>query len=312
MRLWTLHPKYLDARGLVALWREALLAQAVLAGRTRGYTRHPQLRRFLDAPVPADAIASYLREVLAEATRRGYRFDASKIDEGAPAVHIEVTRGQLDHEREHLRAKLATRSPAWLEALGGVVASDPHPLFRVVAGPVADWESVKAVDVIAIRAERSDDVEAVHALNEAAFPTDAEARLVDLLRDAGRLSVSLVATLGEDVIGHIAFSPVATASGVVGAGLAPLAVLESARCRGVGARLVRAGLDACRAAGYGWVVVLGDPGYYGKFGFSAASGSSLSDEYGGGDAFQLLELVPGNVPVGAGLVSYAPEFGVVT
>ena len=139
MRLWSLHPRYLDARGLVASWREALLAQAVLRGTTRGYTHHPQLDRFRAQRDPVAAIASYLACLHAEATRRGYCFDAGKI--GAKRLHkpIPVTRGQLDHEWQHLRAKLTIRDPARLETMAGI-ARRPHPLFRVVAGDVEPWE----------------------------------------------------------------------------------------------------------------------------------------------------------------------------
>jgi hypothetical protein len=140
MRLWTLHPKYLDPRGLVALWREALLAQAVLRGETRGYLHHPQLLRFRESPFPAAAIASYLREVLAESVQRGYRFDGVKILSTAGAEPITATEGQLCYEWDHLRQKLRLRAPEWLAALGGVIRPDPHPLFIIVSGPVAAWE----------------------------------------------------------------------------------------------------------------------------------------------------------------------------
>ena len=142
MRLWSLHPALLDRQGLVACWREALLAQAVLGGRTRGYTRHPQLARFRDQPDPERAIGRYLAVLADEADRRGYRFDRSRI--AAPygdgkttgaAPTIEVTVGQLAHEWAHLQAKLAVRSP---DRTGGSPA--PHPMFGVVPGPVADWE----------------------------------------------------------------------------------------------------------------------------------------------------------------------------
>jgi len=144
MRLWTLHPQYLDSRGLVALWREALLAQAVLAGRTRGYTHHPQLARFRASPSPLAAIAEYLRAVHAEAARRGYAFDATKIAASGQAEAIVATRGQLDYEWAHLRRKLEQRAPAWLAGLRLRTRPDAHPLFRIVPGPVADWEVVPA------------------------------------------------------------------------------------------------------------------------------------------------------------------------
>lgn len=141
MRLWSLHPRLLDARGLVALWREALLAQAVLRGRTRGYRHHPQLARFRAQPSPLGAIAAYLRAVHAEALRRGYEFDASKIGPASARGPITVTRGQLDHERRHLLAKLAIRDPEAGGRLARLPRARAHPLFRVVPGGVAEWEN---------------------------------------------------------------------------------------------------------------------------------------------------------------------------
>ena len=140
MRLWTLHPKYLDARGLVALWREALLAQAVLNGLTRGYVHHPQLARFRAAPAPTAAIAAYLRGVHAEAVRRGYRFDAGKILPARPAEIMAATQGQLDHEWRHLKNKLRIRAAARHADVRSVTRPAAHPLFRIVPGPMADWE----------------------------------------------------------------------------------------------------------------------------------------------------------------------------
>jgi putative acetyltransferase len=159
-----------------------------------------------------------------------------------------------------------------------------------------------------IRPELPSDVGAIRAVDVACFPTDAEARLVDLLRGSGSLSVSLVAELDGEIVGHVTFSPVASGTGDTGAGLAPLAVLAPHRRRGVGAELVTSGIEACRAAGIGWVVVLGEPGYYARFGFTPGSDAGLVDEYGGGPAFQALELRGGALPRGAGLVRYAPEF----
>lgn len=140
MRLWTLHPKYLDRRGLVALWREGLLAQAVLRGHTQGYTRHPQLVRFYRSPTPAGCIADYLRAVYEEGIRRGYAFDAGRIVPGGPGRRLTVTRGQLACEWGHLLAKVERRAPGWLGSLKRVRRVQPHPLFRVVPGDVEDWE----------------------------------------------------------------------------------------------------------------------------------------------------------------------------
>ncbi|MGH8456984.1 MAG: pyrimidine dimer DNA glycosylase/endonuclease V [Stenotrophobium sp.] len=142
MRLWSLHPRYLDTRGLVALWREALLAQAVLRGQTRGYTHHPQLTRFREAPSPADAIAAYLHDVHAEASRRGFRFDAAKVAAFSGVEPIAVTRGQVQYEWAHLRAKLKVRAPLWLAGFHSVAQPEPHLLFRIVPGGVAEWEVI--------------------------------------------------------------------------------------------------------------------------------------------------------------------------
>ena len=140
MRLWSLHPQYLDPQGLVALWREALLAKAVLRGETRGYTRHPQLERFKAHPHPRSAINAYLHAVHAEATRRGYAFDRSKIGPVRAVPSIAVSTGQLACEWQHLQDKLARRSPAALARWDGVLAADCHPLFHPTPGPVASWE----------------------------------------------------------------------------------------------------------------------------------------------------------------------------
>jgi hypothetical protein len=140
MRLWTLHPKYLDSRGLVALWREALLAQAVLKGQTSGYKHHPQLIRFRNTLSPTESIASYLRGVHTEATRRGYCFDATKIASNEDARHIVTTWGQLDYEWAHLKKKLCARAPSWLVRIQSISRPIPHPLFRIVPGPVEEWE----------------------------------------------------------------------------------------------------------------------------------------------------------------------------
>lgn len=161
-----------------------------------------------------------------------------------------------------------------------------------------------------VREERPDDAAAIHAVHAEAFPSDAEARLVDALRAAGRLTLSFVAERDGAVVGHVGFSPVTLPGAHGGLGLAPVAVRESARRRGVADALVRAGLARAEALGHGFVVVLGDPKYYARFGFAPAAARRLHDSYGGGDAFQVLELRPGALPAGGGLVEYAPEFEV--
>jgi putative acetyltransferase len=211
---------------------------------------------------------------------------------------------------------------------GGRVVVDVRQVIHDLAGNLVRDEMVQHVyrledDVVRsmeirklpgrtiIRPERPADVLAIHRLHEEAFPTPAEARLVDALRASGGLVISLVAEEAGEIAGHVALSPVSTGASPGGLGLAPLAVASGCRRRGVGHSLVRTGLDASRRAGSAFVVVLGEPAYYERFGFTAASGWGLLDEYGAGPAFQVLELRPGGVPRGAGLVRYAEEFALL-
>ena len=162
--------------------------------------------------------------------------------------------------------------------------------------------------MITYRPERDGDESAIHAVHATCFPTADEASLVDALRAAGRLSISLVACSDDLIVGHVAFSPVSLDGAQAGLGLAPVAVLE-AHCRqGIADRLIREGLSLCQQAGAGFVVVLGDPAYYGRFGFEPASTFNLQDEYAGGDAFQVLTLHAQALPESGGLVRYAQEF----
>ena len=140
MRLWTPHPRHLDAQGLTALWRESLLARAVIAGQTRGYTRHPQLLRFQARPDPRAAIECYLHAVHAESVARGFRFDAGKLGPASDIPRITSTDGQLAREWQHLLSKLQSRSPAMFVRLRDVAVPEAHPLFEIVPGPVAAWE----------------------------------------------------------------------------------------------------------------------------------------------------------------------------
>ena len=140
MRLWSLHPQYLDAKGLVALWREALLARRVLQGRTQGYCRHPQLERFKAGPNPLAAIEVYLQGVYTEAVRRGYHFDSRKVDSMALCTPLCVTEGQLRYEVLHLKQKLKGRDRACYQRLVDVPDIQAHPLFQVVEGDIEAWE----------------------------------------------------------------------------------------------------------------------------------------------------------------------------
>jgi len=139
MRLWSLHPSLLDPVGLVALWREGLLAQKVLRGQTKGYRFHPQLQRFRAASNPVAAISTYLWGVVDEAKARGYNFDASKIAMRRRKLSIPVTTGQLEFEREHLRSKLQVRNRKWLRKLNADLLMT-HPMMRVGEGGTEPWE----------------------------------------------------------------------------------------------------------------------------------------------------------------------------
>ena len=142
MRLWSLHPQHLDAKGLVALWRETLLAQKVLLGATQGYRNHPQLSRFKKHPDPLAAIGAYLQEVLCEAQRRGYRFDVSKILRTDTTIKMTVTDGQVAYELAHLLAKLKGRDTAAYEKLAFIGQPSVHALFTMVSGEIEAWEVV--------------------------------------------------------------------------------------------------------------------------------------------------------------------------
>jgi hypothetical protein len=142
MRIWSLHPQHLDAKGLVALWRESLLAQKVLLGATKGYRNHPQLARFKIHPDPLAAIGTYLHAVQCEAERRGYRFDAGKILRTDTTTKIAVTDGQVAYELAHLLAKLKVRDTTSYEKLAHIAQPSIHPLFMLVSGEIEDWEVV--------------------------------------------------------------------------------------------------------------------------------------------------------------------------
>ena len=140
MRLWSLHPQYLDPQGLVALWREGLLARHVLHGLTKGYRQHPQLERFKAHAAPQAAIDAYLWAVQQHATERGYRFDGSKLGTLEPVATIQVSSGQLAYEWEHLLRKLQTRNPPLWEQWRHTAQPACHQLMQLVDGPIADWE----------------------------------------------------------------------------------------------------------------------------------------------------------------------------
>ena len=144
MRLWSLHPKYLDTRGLVAVWREGLLARKVLLGETVGYRNHPQLFRFHNQNSPIGTIDFYLKAIYIEAAKRGYCFNRNKISVAPVSLTLKVTSGQLRYEWVHLIEKLRQRDPARLELLQQrkIDIPVPHPLFMVVQGDIEQWEKV--------------------------------------------------------------------------------------------------------------------------------------------------------------------------
>lgn len=145
MRLWSLHPKYLDAKGLVALWREGLLAYAVLKGKTRGYIHHPQLVRFKKHPRPIAAITTYLHFVCDEADRRGYKFDRSKLGRRTGTSKSRVTTGQLRYELEHLKKKLHRRDRLAYQRIRKLNLPEPHPFFTIVRGGIESREKAVAI-----------------------------------------------------------------------------------------------------------------------------------------------------------------------
>jgi hypothetical protein len=140
MRIWSIHPKHLDAKGLVALWRETLLAKHVLEGKTRGYKNHPQLIRFKNHKEPLAAINKYLRIIFEEASFRGYNFDQKKFKSGTSKLKINVTYGQLEYEIEHLQAKLRKRDLKKFKENKLTEKFDVHPVFKLVKGEIETWE----------------------------------------------------------------------------------------------------------------------------------------------------------------------------
>ena len=140
MRLWSIHPKYLDSQGIVALWRETLLAQAVLRNETKGYRNHPQLERFKNCPAPLSAISNYLKCIHMESDARGYSFNKSKIKPARSTIILSVTSGQIDYEWLHLMSKLKQRSPTVYKKWHTCTTVEPHPLFKVCAGEIEQWE----------------------------------------------------------------------------------------------------------------------------------------------------------------------------
>ncbi|MEI6435097.1 MAG: pyrimidine dimer DNA glycosylase/endonuclease V [Bacteroidota bacterium] len=143
MRIWSIHPKYLDSKGFVALWREALLAKSVLEGKTIGYRSHPQLDRFKEAPNPLDAINQYLSNIYDESVDRHFTFDSTKFRKPIVPLFITVSEGQIIFEFEHLLCKLMGREINLYKTLKETTTIIPHPMFKTIKGKIEKWEKVK-------------------------------------------------------------------------------------------------------------------------------------------------------------------------
>jgi HAD superfamily hydrolase (TIGR01509 family) len=166
-------------------------------------------------------------------------------------------------------------------------------------------------DTLAFRPETPDDIPVIRHVEEATFPSHTEASLVDLARERGKSSLSMVAEQNGVVQGHVLFTPIGfdpPKPGLRGLGIGPVAVLPEYQRMGIGSRLMRAGLDHVRRQGCGFVVLLGDPAYYSRFGFRPGHTFGLSSDYGDGDEFQVLELHPGALKGLSGRVKYISEF----
>jgi hypothetical protein len=143
MRLWSIHPKYLDCRGISGLWREALLAKDALEGKTKKYINHPQLRRFKEQKDPAKFIRTYLLYIWKDAVRRSYKFDKTKIGKGFTKKKIKITKGQIEYEFKHLKNKLKRRDPIKYKELIKIKMIEQNPLFAVIKGKIEEWEKIK-------------------------------------------------------------------------------------------------------------------------------------------------------------------------
>jgi putative acetyltransferase len=164
---------------------------------------------------------------------------------------------------------------------------------------------------VQIRPESIKDLKSIWHVNQAAFEGDAEANLVDALRDGGFVDVSLVAEVNGKAVGHILFSQITIVTKSVtmdALSLAPIAVMPSHQRQGIGTMLVESGLAACREQGHRIVVVLGHPEFYPRFGFSAELAQKLESPFGGGEACMAIELTEGSLGGIEGRIEYSPPF----
>jgi putative acetyltransferase len=165
--------------------------------------------------------------------------------------------------------------------------------------------------VVEIRTEKPGDSAAIQEVHRSAFGGPVEAKLVKLICERKKALISLVAVGDGTVVAHILFSEVTVATApdrFKAVGLAPVAVLPQFQRQGIGSKLIREGLERCKHAGYDAVVLVGDPGYYSRFGFFRAADFGLQNDYGVLDEFMVLPLRDGALEGVAGMVKYLPEF----
>jgi hypothetical protein len=142
MRIWSIHPKYLDSKGFVALWREALLAKNVLECKTVGYLNHPQLDRFKNSKNPLDAINQYLSSIYDESVDRHFTFDSTKFRKPIVPLFLTVNEGQIIFEFKHLLCKLKSREINLYQKLKETKTIIPHPMFKIIKGKIENWERI--------------------------------------------------------------------------------------------------------------------------------------------------------------------------
>ncbi|MBC8412520.1 pyridoxamine 5'-phosphate oxidase family protein [bacterium] len=204
MRLWSLHPRYLDSKGLIALWRESLLAQSVILGKTKGYRHHPQLDRFIKTSEPARSIAAYLMQIYRESQKRGYRFDRAKISEKGTNKKIKVTIGQLEFELHHLKNKLKDRDQLKYNDILKIQTPEPNSIFIKTDGDIESWEKGDYMKKIPVSKTKG----AVDVKERLKILNKAQKHAVLATDDEGQPYTSLVAfALTPDIDGVIFVTP---------------------------------------------------------------------------------------------------------
>lgn len=142
MRLWSIHPKYLDSKGLLGLWREALLAKKILQKKTKSYQNHPQMNRFKFLKTPVPVINTYLKHIYLESCNRGYCFNKRKLGRTFSKTKLKINKGQIEYEFNLLKNKLSKRAKDTLNELKKVKLIEPNPLFKIIKGKIESWERI--------------------------------------------------------------------------------------------------------------------------------------------------------------------------